>query len=140
MNRLFAYVASHTHKAFAVAARRSERRSHENMSGKFLQHYNSVTAQHKNCPSNAFDHRLGRDLFRVLKFSTARTWSSTNLFLLEGKEQHDRTPTKIASALEFFCFSHYGERLARLKQVPIFKVLVRPGRDSTSADLCPTRR
>ena len=28
---------------------------------------------------------------------------------------------------EFPCYSHYAERLARLKQVPIFKVLARPG-------------
>ena len=28
------------------------------------------------------------------------------------------------------CCSHYAERLARLKQVPIFKFLARPGRDS----------
>ena len=27
----------------------------------------NVTAQHKNCPSSAFDDRQGRDLFRVLK-------------------------------------------------------------------------
>ena len=31
---------------------------------------------------------------------------------------------------EYPCYSHYAERLARLKQVPIFKVLARPGRDS----------
>jgi len=36
---------------------------------------------------------------------------------------------------EFPCYSHYAERLVRLKQVPIFKVLVRPGRDSNHAEL-----
>ena len=56
------------------------------------------------------------------------------------QEQHDRTPTKIASALEFPSYSHYAERLARQKLVPIFKVLVLSGRDTNHAELWPTRR
>jgi len=44
----------------------------------------------------------------------------------EGRKQHDQTPMKIASALEFPCYSHYAECLAKLKQVPIFKVLDDP--------------
>jgi len=31
-----------------------------------VQDYKSVTAQHKNYPSRAFDDRQGRELFRVL--------------------------------------------------------------------------
>ena len=48
----------------------------------------------------------GRDLFRVLKRSPISQLhalgSSTKLFRCEGKRQHDRTPTNIASALESF--------------------------------------
>ena len=39
---------------------------------------------------------------------------------------------------EFPCYSHHDERLARLKQVPIFKVLVRLGRDSNHVEPRPT--
>jgi len=59
----------------------------------------------------------------IAHFSTAHTWSSAKLFRWEGSRQHDRTPTKIAFALESFpaAVSHYAERLARLKQVPILR-------------------
>ena len=40
---------------------------------------------------------------------------------------------------EFPCCSHYAKRLARLKQDPIFKVLIRPGRDSNRTELRPAR-
>jgi len=91
--------------------------------GKFL--YNAIAStdneQHKNCPSSGNDDRPGRNLFRVLKRSS----------ISQGSRQHDRTPTKIASALEKFPATVIiAERLARLKQVPIFKVLALPGRDS----------
>jgi len=65
------------------------------------------------------------------------------MFSWEGSRQHDRTPTKIASALdEFPCYSHCAEHLARLKQVPIIKVLARPDRDSnhSSNDLPDMKR
>ena len=66
----------------------------------------NVTAQHKNCPCSGIDDRPGRDLFRgveeIAHFSTASTWSSTKWFRWEGSRQHDRTLTKIASALENF--------------------------------------
>jgi len=68
-------------------------------------------------------------------FSTARTWSSMKLFWWEGKRQRkDCIPIG-----EFPCYRQYVERLARLKQVPMFKVLVRPGRDSNN-DLPDTKR
>jgi len=38
----------------------------------------------------------------IAYFSKARTWSSTKLFRWEDKRQHDRTPTKIASAVKIF--------------------------------------
>jgi len=60
------------------------------------------------------------------------------VFRLEGGRQHDQTPTKIASTLENLPATviklNYVERLARLKQVPVFKVLARPGRDSNHAN------
>ena len=101
--------------------------------GKFL--YNNAiastdNAQHKNCPSSGIDDRSGRDLFRVLKRSPI-SQPSMRLFRWEGSRQHDRTPTKIAFVLEKIpYYSHYAEGLARLKQVPICKVMARPGRDS----------
>jgi len=39
---------------------------------------------------------------------------------------------------EFPCCSHYAERLARVKQVPIFKVLVRPCGDANHVEPRPT--
>ena len=43
-----------------------------------------------------------RFLEEIAHFYTAHTWSSTRLFRWESSRQHDRTPTKIASALENF--------------------------------------
>ena len=60
--------------------------------------------------------------------------------LMGKQEQHDRTPAKIASELEFPCCSHYAERLAILEQVAILKVLVRPGRVLNHAELRLIRR
>ena len=106
--------------------------------GKFL--YNAIAST-----SSGIDDRPGRDLCRVLKRSPISQPHTLGLrrrlFRWEGR-QHDRTSTKIASALENFPHSHYDERLARLKQVPIFKVLARPGRDSnhTNNDLPDMKR
>jgi len=70
--------------------------------GKFL--YNAIAstdnAQHKNCPSRDIDDRPGVE--EIAHFSTAHPWSSTRLFRWDGSRQHDRTPTKIAFALENF--------------------------------------
>jgi len=85
------------------------------------------TAQHKNCPSSAFDDRPDRYLFRVLKRSPFLNHTHLIFARWEGKKKHDRT----TSALEVPCCSHYGECLARLKQVLIFKVLVRSGGHTT---------
>ena len=75
--------------------------------GKFL--YNAIAstdnAQYKNCPSSGIDDRPGRDLFRMLKrspISQPHTLGLRRGFRWEGSRQHDRTPTKIASALENF--------------------------------------
>ena len=98
---------------------------------------------------------IARGVEEIAHFSTAHTWSSMKLFRWEGSRQHDNfiDSSKIASELENFpatelenfpatCYSHYAERLARLKQVPIFKVLARPGRDSnhTNNDLSDMKR
>ena len=113
----------------------------------------TVTAQHTNSPCNCTTHEysfqwhrrsVGRPgIEEFVHFSTAHTWSSTRLFRWEGSRQHDRTPTKIASALENFPATvNYAERLARLTQVPILEVLTRPGRDSnhTNNDLPDMKR
>ena len=71
--------------------------------GKFLCNAIASTdnAQHKNCPSSRIDDRPGRYL-RCWRDRPTHSWSSTRLFRWEGSRQHDRTPTKIASALENF--------------------------------------
>jgi len=55
-----------------------------------------------------------------------------NIHRRMARRQNDRTSTEITSREFLFC-SRYAERLARLKQVPIFKVFVRPGRYSNYA-------
>jgi len=63
-----------------------------------VQDYSSrVTSQHNICPSTIA--RAEISLFRVLKRSPISQphGSSTKLFRWEGRKQHDRTPTKIAS-------------------------------------------
>ena len=88
----------------------------------------SVTAQHKNCPSSGIDDRPGRDLFNLGCWRDRPFLNRTHLVFDEvipisrqhdrtpsrqhdrtptvgnttGSRQHDRTPTKIASALENF--------------------------------------
>ena len=71
--------------------------------------------------------------------------NSTHLILDEvfliGRQVGSTTGlTKIASALECYaCYSHYTERLAKVKQVPFLNVLARPDRDPNHAELRPTR-
>ena len=89
-------------------SRRSERRRHENILQKVLIQrnceYRQCTTQelsfqwHRRSPGQRFVWGVEE----IAHFSTARTWSSTRLFRWEGSRQHDRTPTKIASALENF--------------------------------------
>ena len=114
--------------------------------GKFL--YNAIAstdnAQHKNCPSSGIDNRPGRDLFRVLKRSPISQPHTLRRGYSDGRQQATR-PDSDEDCIrigEFPCYSHYAERLARLKQVPIFKVLARPGRDSkhTNNDLPGMKR
>ena len=91
-------------------SRRSERRRHENILRKVLIQRNceyrqcNCTTQelsfqwHRRSPGQRFVYSVEE----IAHFSTANTWSSTRLFRWEGSRQHDRTPTKIAFALENF--------------------------------------
>jgi len=94
-----------------------------------VQDYNSATAQHKNRLSSAFDDRQGRDLFRVLKRPPiCRPHALVFEVVPMGKQQAARPDSDEDCTYvgEFQCYSHYAERLARVKQVPLFKILVRP--------------
>ena len=99
--------------------------------GKFL--YNAIAstdnAQHKNCPSSGIDDRPGQ---RFVWGVEEIAHFSKDEAIPVGRQQATR-PDSDEDCIrtgEFPCYSHYAERLARLKQVPIFKVLARPGRDS----------
>ena len=66
------------------------------------------------------------------------------LFRWQAKMQHEPDSYEDCICIgEFPCYSHYTESLARLKQVPIFKVLVDcrflPGRDLNHTELRPTK-
>jgi len=119
------------HAVAFVAIRTTK--TQENFCGKLL--YNAIAstdnAQHKNCPSSGINDRQGRDLFRVLKRSPISQPHTLGLRqgYSDGKAVGNTT-------------GHYAKRLARLKQVPIFKVLARPGRDSnhTNNDLPDLKR
>ena len=89
-------------------SRRSERRRNKNILRKVLIQrsceYRQCTTQelsfqwHQRSPGQRFVEGVEE----IAHFSTAHTWSSTRLFRWEGSRQHDRTPTKIASALANF--------------------------------------
>jgi len=112
---------------------------------KTLEHLRKVLRQRncKHCTHTdttqqlSFDDRRDRDLFRVLKRSPIPQLHALGLrrSCFDGKAEATRPDSGIG---EFPCHSHYAERLARLKQVPIFKVVVRPGRDSNHVEPQPT--
>jgi len=89
-----------------------------------------LRALHSNntCPSSAFGYRLDRDLFLFDKVVPLGRQEAI-------RPDSDEDCIRIG---EFPCYSHYAERLARLKQVPIFKVLVLPSRDPNHVEPRPT--
>ena len=108
-----------------------------------VQDYNSVTLQHKNCRSGTFDDRQGRVFYRVHKRSPISQPHALGLrrgypMGRQGAARPDSDEDCIRIG-ELPCYSHYAERLARLELVPIFKVLLRTGRNSNHAELRPTR-
>jgi len=83
---------------------RSERRRHENILRKVLIQRN---CEFRQCTAQEMCSPIARAVicsgcWRACPFPTANTWSSTRLFRWVCSRQHDRTPTKIASALENF--------------------------------------
>jgi len=90
--------------------------------------------------------RLRRDLFRALKTSpNSQPQYHTHLVFNEVVSMGRQEATRQGSDEdcihigELPCYCHYADRLARLKQLPIFKVLVQPGRNSNHAEVRPTR-
>ena len=97
-----------------------------------VQDYNSLTGQQKDCSSSAFDDYPGRGLFRVLKRSPISQPYVRDL-CSDGKAVGNitRLRRRLHPHRRVSCYSHYAERSARLKLVPIFKQ--RPTRDEASA-------
>jgi len=101
--------------------------------GKFL--YNAIAstdnAQHKNCPSSGIDDRPGRHLFRVLKRSPISQPHARGLRrgYSDGKAVGNMTGLRrrLHPYWRISLLQSLRRALARLKQVPILKVLARPG-------------
>ena len=112
--------------------RRSERRRHENILRKVLVQRN---CEYRQCTTQelsfqCIDDRPGRDLFRVLKRSPIAQPHTLGLRrgYSDGKAIGNTTGLRRRLHLHWriSLLQNYAERLARLKQVPIFKVLARP--------------
>jgi len=127
-------------------SRRSERRRNENICGKFL--HNAIASTAHTVTTQQFVLRVPSTIARTeicLGCWRDRPFlDRTHLVFDEvvpmGREQATR-PDSDEDCIgigEFPCYSHYAEPLARLKQVPILKVLVWPGRDSNHVELWPT--
>ena len=128
-------------------SRRSEWRRQENILQKVLIQRNCEYRQ-CNCTTQELSfqwHRRspGKSLFRVLKRSPISQPHTLGLRrgYSDGKAVGNMTGDCIRVG-EFPCYSHYAERLARQKQVPILKFVARPGRDSnhTNNDLPDMKR
>ena len=103
------------------------------------QGYSSVTAQHNNCPSRVLSTTGCLGCWRDRPFLKPHLFfdESVPMWMQEAiRPDSDEDCIHIG---EFPCYRHYGERLVKLEQVPVFKVLVWPGWDSNQAELRPTR-
>ena len=101
------------------------------------------THSNNSCPSSAFDDR-GAEIclacWRDRPFLDRTHLVFDKVIQMGGQEATRPDSDEDCIGIgEFPCYSHYAESLTRLKQVPIFKVLLRPGRDSNHVEPQPTR-
>ena len=130
-----------THAVAFATIRTAKTREHLR---KVLTQRNCEHCAHSNnnsCASSAFDDLRDRDLFRVLKRSPISRPHAIGLRrrCSDGKTRGNTTGLRRRLHSDWrISLLQSSWRLARLKQVPIFKVLVRPGRDSNHVEPRPT--